>query len=179
MRKILSFIGVAIFITLFIACNEQKEKVYLEEYTEKLLAQYPNYRSNDIAQKALTDSIENHAKRLVGKEPIDIKGLDFDFIDMVEKDGEHGAIFRADCYADIDSKASKTKYLIATAQIVVFTVVSDEIAAKLDANEKYHINGILMDWEKTDYSYRAGIADIEFGTYFLKDATITPISTKQ
>lgn len=169
MKRFLFLCFVLIAIT---SCGEQEESAYIGKYAEKLLTQYPNYRSNDIAQDAIKDSIENHAKSFIGKVPSDIDGLAFEFIELVEKDGERGALFRARCNADIESNSDKKKYIIATVQICVFAVVPNETAAKLDANKTYKLSGILADWDKRDYSYSACIADMDFGTYFLDNAEI-------
>lgn len=168
------------FMSILFSCSDKSQgKLYLVDYVDRLVRQYPNYSSNDIANKALQDSIRMHAESFVGNHPKDIEGLEFTFSDLVEKEGEYGALFIAHCYSDINDESGARKYITSDVVVSVFGVVDKATAAKLDKNRKYYIGGVLEEWDSEQYTSKTYMSDeICFGTYFLRDIKIETIKQK-
>lgn len=171
MKKI---IILCLLTILVVACNESKKSSYIETYIESLLTKYPNFASNDVAEKALEDSLENHSKSFIGMVTPDIRDLTFDFDEIIDNGSKQGAIFKTSIYPSIEISSSKVKSVCPIVGLCVFIEVPNDIAATLDANKKYRINGILIDWDKTDFSYST-TSDINLGTYMIGNAKIEEI----
>lgn len=177
MKKICLFF---MFVSFLLSCSNQKQdKLYVVDYVDKLVSVYPNHSSNEIAKKALQDSVKIHAESFVGSKPKDLVGLEFKFSDLVEKEGAHGALFVAHCYSEIDDESGSSKYIISDIIVSVFGVIDEATAAKLDKNQKYYIDGVLEHWDSEHYAPRMYAPDeIDFGTYFLRDIKIETVKQK-
>ena len=171
MKKIIILCFLVISV---IACNESKKSSYIETYIESILTKYPNFASNDIAKKALEDSLKTHSKSFIGKATPDIKDITFDFDEIIDRGDKHGAIFKTSIYPSIEINSTKAKYVSPIVGLCVFVVVTDDIAATLDANKKYRISGILTDWDSSDFSYST-TDDISLGTYMIDNAKIEEV----
>lgn len=170
MKKTL-FAIMACALALFSSCSSEVQKTNIEQYVQKLVEQYPNYQSNDIARKAVQDSIEARMTSFIGKVPTDIDGLAFRFEELKEDEGEHGAIFSARPYLVMGGDND------ADIAISVFGVVSEGLAGQLDRNKQYAIKGTLASWSKDIYFLRGGdgLSTIDFGTLFLDNISVSVI----
>lgn len=164
---------------LLCACSRTVEKPSVVNYVDSLIEMYPNYRSNEIAESALVDSIANH-NRPIGQIASDLKGVDFRFVRLIENrnDGNKSALFVSDgCVSDIDNPNGSPKYLITDIHIRVLGSVDAETAAKLDGNSKYHISGVLHAWDSKDVffaTHKVGPC-VDFGTYILDDMVVNAV----
>lgn len=158
------------------ACSNNDEKPEVVRYTNKLVEMYPNYRSNEISEAAMLDSIANHP-RPIGQLASDLDGVDFRFARLIENpnDGSQSALFVSDgCMSDIENPNGKPKYLITDIHIRVLGKVESETAAKLDGHAQYRVSGILHAWDANDVFFvtnKVG-ASVDFGTYILDEMTV-------
>ena len=172
----------AIIAVMMCGCTSKNERPAVVQYVNDLVAMYPNYRTNEIAESALLDSIANHV-RPVGQSPIDIAGVDFKFAKLVENSqtGAKSAVFTSTgCTSDIENPNGNPKYLMTDINIRVVGVVDDKTAASLDGNSTYRIDGILHAWDSKDIFYVThpiGYA-FDFGTYILDNMTVKPSESK-
>lgn len=106
-----NLIAAALIALAVASCNrsESVSTTPLEQYTENLLSQFPNYESNEIARNSMNDSIKAHARSQIGSIPTDLSGLKFNFEEIKEGNDTCVATFLATGYASIDAPAnSKT-----------------------------------------------------------------------
>lgn len=180
MKKIM--LTAAIFVAMMCGCTSDTEKPAVVEYVNNLVLKYPNYRTNEITETALLDSIANHVRPL-GQSPVDIAGVDFKFEKLVDnpQTGTKSAVFTSTgCTSDIENPNGNPKYLMTDINIRVVGTVDDAIAAKLDGNTVYRIDGKLHAWDAADVfgvTHSIGNA-VDFGTYILDDMTINPSNAK-
>jgi len=172
--------NIGICAMLFLcACSNNLEKPEVVNYVDGLVGMYPNYRSNEIAESAILDSIANH-QRPIGQLASDLSGVKFKFIRLIENqnDGRYSALFVSDgCMSDIDNPNGNPKHLMTNIHIRVLGKVDSEMAAKLDGNARYSISGILHAWDANDVfsvTDRIG-ASFDFGTYILEEMTIKKV----
>lgn len=164
---------------LLCACSNTVEKPSVVKYVDGLIRMYPNYRSNDIAESALLDSIAKH-NRPIGQIASDLKGVDFRYVRLIENqnDGSKSALFVSDgCVSDIENPNGSPKYLITDIHIRVLGGVDAETAAILDGNSKYQISGVLHAWDSEDVffaTHKVGPC-VDFGTYILDDMVVTAV----
>lgn len=184
MRKILYVMTIALSVIICSCSQNTKEsETNLEIYAEKLISEYPNYESNEMAQSAIKDSIKSHAESFKGKIPNDLQGLQFKFDDF--REGHYGkcAVFTASVQADVDApKNSDKEYLMSTIHIAVFGRVSDDVAAKLDRNLNYSISGRLHAWDGDNHLQilqPISVGDLDFGIYILDDMQVKEASNEQ
>lgn len=62
----------AALIALAVASCNRSESISttpLEQYTENLLSQFPNYESNEMARNSMNDSIKAHARAKLALSP--------------------------------------------------------------------------------------------------------------
>lgn len=176
MKKLLFIFG----IMLMCACSSSHdEKPAIVEYVNNLVGMYPNYRSNEIANAALLDSVANHS-RPIGKPATDIEGVKFKFAKLIEnpQTGEQSALFTSyGCASDIENPNGNPKYLITDINIRVLGSVDAATAAQLDSNREYYISGILRAWDADDVffvTHSVGYS-VDFGTYILDNMKINPV----
>lgn len=178
MKKL--FLLLSLFVILLSSCSEPKPESELEAKCEALMEKYPNYESNDIAYKAINDSITAYCESFVGKEASLLKGIEFEFVEIFEnKDtGGHAALFRGRVFCEIEANGGKTKLIISSPQVMVLGTVGEEQAATLDSNQKYSISGTVHAWDGKNMLGREGVmthADLSFGTFILNPITVTQI----
>lgn len=179
MKKI---VCAAIVAVMMCGCASEKQKPAVVEYVNDLVMMYPNYRTNEIAESAILDSIANRV-RPVGQSPVDIAGVDFKFAKLVDnpQTGAKSAVFTSTgCTSDVENPNGNPKYLMTDINIRVVGVVDDATAASLDGNSTYRIDGTLHSWDSKDIFYVThpiGYA-FDFGTYILEDMTVTPSESK-
>lgn len=172
----------AILAAMMCGCTSDNEKPAVVQYVNNLVTMYPNYRTNEIAESALLDSIANHV-RPVGQSPVDISGVDFKFAKLIDnpQTGTKSAVFTSTgCTSNIDNPNGNPKYLMTDINIRVVGVVDDKTAASLDGNSSYRIDGILYAWDSHDVfgvTHSIGNA-VDFGTYILDDMTVKPSESK-
>jgi hypothetical protein len=163
-------------IILSSCVGTEESKPFVVEYANRLIEQYPNFASNEIAKKAVTDSIYNHAMSFVGKQANDLNGIEFKFERLIEGQNGYCAVFTASRYTDIENPINNgDKYLGATINIAAFGNISDEVASRLDKNTSYSLSGILHAWDdkNTLNIYHSYAHDaLDFGIYILDDILI-------
>lgn len=174
MKKFIFGMVVAAMLT---GCASKTQKPPVVEYVNKLVLQYPNYRTNEIANSAILDSIANHV-RPVGAHPEDLRDVDFKFERIIgnPQTGGKSALFTSTgCQSDIENPNGNPKYLITTINIRVLGSVDDSTAATLDGKAIYSIDGVLHAWDAADvFSVTHSIGNsFDFGTYILDNMTIT------
>lgn len=166
-------------LLIFCACSNDVEKPEVVRYVDSLVEMYPNYRSNEIAESAILDSISSHY-RPIGQLASDLNGVDFKFVRLIENqnDGSYSALFVSDgCMSNIDNPNGNPKYLITDIHIRVLGKVDSETAATLDGNARYNIGGILHEWDAEDVffvTHKIGDS-FDFGTYILDEMTIKKV----
>lgn len=147
MKKFLFFALVAILT----ACSSQdKPQLFIEEYSQKLIEQYPNFESNEIAKNAMNDSIAKLCESYVGKEASLLKGVHFRFIRLIENEqkGTHAALFESvGLFCEIESEAGGGKYVIGSPVICVLGTPDEQTAASLSSGEEYFISGVVHAWD--------------------------------
>ena len=178
MKKI--FLFLSFFVILLSSCSDPKPASELEAKCEALMEKYPNYESNEIAYKAINDSIAAYCESFVGKDATILKGLEFEFVEIYEnKDtGAHPALFRGRAFCEIDAKGGKNKYIISSPQVLVLGTVSEEQVATFDTNQKYSISGTVHAWDAENMLGHMGVmmpGDLSFGTFVLNPITVTQI----
>lgn len=180
MKKLLICISMLLPM-LLIGCggNDTAERTPLEQYTEALLTQFPNYKSNEMALNAMNDSIKAHARAQIGTIPSDLSGMKFHFENLKEGNDTCVAVFSATGYAEIDApKNSQNKYITATPGIMVVGKVDKATAASLDYNKEYSVTGEMFEWDAKPLNY-SSVVDIPFGTYYLDALTISEIPAQK
>lgn len=161
---------------ILVSCGKfTGDKAPVVEYVNRLIEQYPNYRSNEIAEASLLDSIANYNHTIK-----DLDGVEFQFEKLIEnpQTGEMSAIFTSSgCVSDIDNPNGDPKYLITEINIRVLGKVDKDLAAKLDSNIKYEITGVLRAWDDKDIFYVTHSIgpSVDFGTYILDDMSVNPV----
>lgn len=178
MKKLFLFLPLLAF--LISSCSDPKPESELEAKCEQLMEKYPNYESNELASKAINDSIAAYCESFVGKEASLLKGIEFEFIKIYEnKDtGAHPALFRGRAFCEIDAKGGKNKYIISSPQVLVLGTVSEEQVATFDKNQKYAITGSVHAWDGDNLLGHMGAmmpGDLSFGTFILNSITVTQI----
>lgn len=178
-KKIQLFLMLALVVGIT-SCSDPKPESELKAKCEALMDKFHNYESNDIAYKAINDSVASFCESFVGKEATLLKGIEFDYIEMYDNhdNGTHAALFRGREYCEIDAKSGKTKYIISSPQVLVLGTVSEEQAATLDNNQKYSISGTVHAWDGKNMLGHEGVmthADLSFGTFILNPITVSKI----
>ena len=107
MKKI--FLFLSFLVILLSSCSDPKPASELEAKCEALMEKYPNYESNEIAYKAVNDSIAAYCESFIGKDATILKGLEFEFVEIYEnKDtGAHPALLEVEHFAKLMQKEAK------------------------------------------------------------------------
>ncbi|WP_288677038.1 hypothetical protein [uncultured Bacteroides sp.] len=177
MKKI---IFMALAFSLF-ACSSPENKPFVVDYTDRIIGEYPNFGSNEIAKKTVQDSIQVLGKSYIGKSPKTLNGVDFKFEELFENGDSVFALFSAvDCVSDIEDKSGSHKYIITPIEIRVLGRIDSQTAAKLDGNCKYHIDGVLHEWDEKDrfLAHRNTGGKLFFGTYILDNMNVKLVSNE-
>lgn len=162
-------------VLFFCGCSAKDEEAPIVKYVNKVVAEYPNYRSNEISEKSLKEKLENREKG-VG----DLVGVHFKFKKLIEnpQTGKYSALFESTgCTSSIESNADGGKYIINGICILVLGSFDDSTASKLNSGVEYELTGTLHDWDKEDrfYCYDAMIDGLFLGTYILDDMSVNEI----
>lgn len=176
MKKIIFALAVVLS-----SCSSPVEKPFVEDYIDRLVEEYPNFASNEIAERAVEDSIRNLANSYVGRNPEILNGVEFKFEELFENNDTTSALFSAvSCMSQIDDKSGAHKYIITPIEILILGRVDSQTAGKLDRNRRYHIGGILHAWDETDRFLASHITpkSLFLGTYILNNMNITPVSNE-
>lgn len=176
MKKIIFALAIALS-----ACSSPQEKPFVVNYIDHLVEKYPNFASNEIAERAVEDSIQALGKSYIGKRPEILNGVDFRFEELFEnKDTTSALFFAVDCLSQIDDKSGAHKYIITPIEIRVLGRVDSQTAAKLDRNRLYHIDGVLHAWDETDrfLPSRMTPESLFLGTYILDVMNVKPVSNE-
>ena len=159
------------------ACSSSVDKPKIVQDVDRLVAMYPNYRSNEIARAALLDSVTNYP-RTIGQYPAELAGVKFKFKKLVDnpQTGGRSALFVSDCTSDIENPGGSPKYLSNNIDIRVLGVVADDVAARLDAGQCYAVDGVLRAWDAEDVFFVTSSIgySLDFGTYILDDMSVKP-----
>lgn len=176
MKKIIFALAVALS-----ACSAPEEKPFVVDYIDRLVEEYPNFASNEIAERAVEDSIRSLGNSYVGKSPEILNGVEFRFEELFENNDTTSALFSAvSCLSQIDDKSGTHKYIITPIEIRVLGRLDSQTAAKLDRNCRYHIDGVLHAWDETDrfLASRMTTESLFLGTYILDNMTVNPVSNE-
>ena len=177
MRKLLIILFT---VSLLIGCGSKDlgKKTNLERYTANLVQLYPNFETNEMAEKAIKDSIVAMSKNTVGKNAILLDSVMFRFDGL--KEGKRGkcALFVAEPFMFVDNqdKDGNNKSISVTINISAFGRVDDSIASKLDGKKTYIIKGKVhsVDFDNTlCVFYMSSINAINFGTYILDNMVVS------
>lgn len=174
MKKIIIALAVALS-----ACSAPEEKPFVVDYIDRLVGEYPNFASNQIAERAVEDSIQVLANSYIGKSPVPLRGVEFKFEELFENNDTTSALFSAvGCMSQIDDKSGAHKYIITPIEIRVLGRVDSQTAAKLDRNCRYKIDGVLHAWDDTDRFLASRITheSLFLGTYILDNMDVKPLS---
>lgn len=166
---ILSLLLSAIFVC---GCQSEKEDAPIVKYVNGVVAEYPNYRSNEISEKSLNEKLANRDKSVE-----DLVGVNFKFKKLIENSqtGKYSALFESTgCTSSIESNADGGKYIINGICILVLGSVDESTASKLNSGIEYEISGTLHAWDEEDkfYCYDAMLDGFFLGTYILDDMTV-------
>ena len=165
----------------FSSCSDPKPASELEAKCESLMDKFPNYASNEIAAKALNDSVAAYCESFVGREATLLKGIEFEFVKTYdnEQKGTHPALFEGRAYCEIEAKGGKNKYIISSPSILVLGTLSNEQTATLDSNQKYSISGIVHAWDGDNLLGEHTVmtpSDIDFGTFIMESINVEVIN---
>lgn len=177
MRKIF----IAALAVALSACSSPEDKPFVVDYTDRIVGEYPNFASNDIAKRAVMDSIQVLGNSYVGKSPETLKGVEFKFEELFENNGTTSALFSSvSCMSDIEDKSGAHKYIITPIEIRVLGRVDSQTAAKLDGNLRYYIDGIVHAWDNKDrfLAHRHTTDALFFGTYILDNMNVKSITNE-
>lgn len=177
--KHLIYIFAIVVIALTSCSKSNEDKPPMVQFTERIMAQYPNFKSNDIAMQALTDSVNAFGEASVNNQTTFFKGIRFHFVRLIDKpDGTHSAMFEPfSLYAEIDDPTEDGHYISLKMCFGVLGGVSEEMAAKLDGNQDYDITGLVHAWDDKDLlGFEYGLP--WFGTFIMKNMTVTPIKAE-
>lgn len=166
---------------LFASCSSTEEQPFVVSYADRIIGEYPNFGSNEIAKKSVQDSIQVLGESYIGKSPRTLNGVDFKFEELFENGDSVSALFSAvDCVSDIEDKSGAHKYIITPIEIRVLGRVDSQTAAKLDGNCKYHIDGVLHEWDAKDrfLAHRNTGGKLFFGTYILDNMNVKTASNE-
>lgn len=172
MKKILFALAVALT-----ACSSPEEKTFAVDYVDRLVSEYPNFSSNEIAKRAVQDSIQTLGVSSIGKKPEILNGVDFKFEELFEHNDTTAALFSAvSCLSQIEDESGAHKYIITPIEICVLGRVDSQTAAKLDRNRRYRLDGVLHEWDSKNrfLPQRMTPESLFLGTYILDDITVTP-----
>lgn len=164
-----------VVICIACSCTNDIHKPNIVEYTNNLIKEYPNYRSNEIAKDSVLNTIATRKKSIE-----DLNDVKFKFVKLIENETSGGKValfISQDCCSDIENPNSKPKYLITDINMRVLGSVSDEVSVSLDSNVPYHINGKLHAWDAEDkfnITHRIGEA-LDFGTYIIDNIIVKPV----
>ena len=176
MKKI--FFALAVALT---ACSSPEEKTFAVDYVDRLVAEYPNFSSNDIAKRAVRDSIQVLGESFIGKNPEILNGVEFKFEELFEHNDTTAALFSAvSCMSQIDDESGAHKYIITPIEISVLGRVDSQTAAKLDRNRRYRLDGVVHEWDSKNrfLPERMTPESLFLGTYILDNLTATPVSNE-
>ncbi len=161
------------------ACSSTENKPFVVDYADRIVGQYPNFASNDIAKRAVRDSIQVLGNSYIGKSPETLRCVEFKFEELFENNDTISALFSAvSCMSDIEDKSGAHKYIITPIEIRVLGRVDSQTAAQLDRNRRYHIDGILHAWDNKDrfLAHRNTTDCLFFGTYILDNMNVKSVS---
>lgn len=176
MKKILFALAVALS-----ACSSPEEKTFAVDYVDRLVSEYPNFASNDIAKRAVRDSIQVLGRSAIGNSPELLNGIEFKFEELFENNDTTSALFSAvGCVSQINDESGAHKYIITPIEMCVLGRVDSQTAAKLDGNRRYHIDGVLHEWDGVNrfIAHRVTPESIFLGTYILDNMNVTPVSNE-
>lgn len=166
---------------LYASCSSSEGKPFVVSYADRIIGEYPNFGSNEIAKRAVMDSIQVLGKSYIGESPKTLNGVDFKFEELFENGDSVSALFSAiDCISDIEDKSGAHKYIITPIEIRVLGRVDSQTAAKLDGNSIYHIDGVLHAWDDKDrfLAHRNTGGKLFFGTYILDNMNVKSVSNE-
>ena len=164
-------------IFIFCACTESKyKKSNLELYGERLLYQYPQFKSNELAKNAIIDSIKAYANSLPIGEPVDLENVPFRFKKLIEGENGYCAAFYAGEHLLIDNVLGGTdKYISSKLYIGAFGQISDSMALKLNSSVQYVISGKLHAIDDKDHLhllYDKNYDEFALGTLILQNMEV-------
>lgn len=172
----------AILLVSFIpGCNtEEKDPCFLEDYSKELIEKYPNFQSNELAQKAVNDSIKKFCQSYVGKEATLLDSVNFHFLRLIENEetGKYAALFQSTgLRTSIESSATGGKYVTADPVIAVLGMPDQKTAAKLSSGEEYLISGRVHSWDGDHQIHYPSttMSTLDFGTVILDSISIKKI----
>lgn len=177
MKKILFFFCT---ILLMVSCSQKGEdqQLQIEKYSQQLIEKYPNFESNEIAQKAIKDSIANFCESYVGKDASFFKGVHFRFLRLIENEqkGTHAALFESTgLFCEIESTAGGGKYVIASPVFAVLGTPDEATAASLSSGEEYYISGQIHAWDGDHMIHypSSNPTNLDFGTIIMESIKVT------
>lgn len=166
-------------VLLLASCSSNsKEQLFIEKYSEQLIEKYPNYESNEIARKAINDSIAHFCKSYVGKDASFFKGVHFRFLRLIENEqkGTHAVLFESTgLFCEIKSEAGGGKYVIANPIFAVLGTPDEATVATLSSGEEYYISGTIHAWDGDHMIHfpSSNPANLDFGTVIMETISIS------
>lgn len=175
--KNLLFILCAVLLLASCSSNSS-EQLFIEKYSEQLIGKYPNYESNEIARKAINDSIAHFCESYVGKDASFFKGVHFRFLRLIENEqkGTHAALFESTgLFCEIESEAGGGKYVIANPVFAVLGTPDEATAATLSSGEEYYISGTIHAWDGDHMIHypSSNPANLDFGTVIMESINVS------
>lgn len=180
MKKLL-FPLLTVLALAYSSCGDSNEpKPPIESWTNNLIAKYPNFRSNDIAEQAVLDSISNYSNSFVNKEATLFDGMEFKYLEMTNENGDSvNVMLRGQAFSEIESSAEGSKYIISEIRCLAVGYVSKEVASTLSSGYKYSLTGTVEQVVINDANFKAEATltpdDLFFGAFAIKDMKITKI----
>ncbi len=168
------------FVLCVASCgNAPKKSIPIIEWTDSIIAKYPNYHSNDLIKNVVEDAANNYSTGFINKQASILEGIDFRFVKMIENKDSFAVFFdAAHCYSDIDYEAGNKKHIHTDIIIRVLGKVDKATASKLDDDKYYNISGVVNEWDKEDRFFisHSSFDKIDFGTFILnKDIEINEV----
>lgn len=164
-----------------VSCSKNSEsQPPVVQWTNNLLSKYQNFRSNDIAKRAVLDSIFAYSNSFVNKEAKLFDGMEFKYLNMISEENDSvNVMLRGNAFSEIESNVEGAKYIISNIRCLAVGRVPKQVAATISSEYTYSVSGIVEQVVIEDINFKVEATttpdDLFFGAFALKDMKITKI----
>lgn len=150
----------------------------LQQEAERIMNQYKNFNSNELAKKSMIEEISKFGEYCIGSEA-PFNGIKFKFEKVIEnpQNGNYSALMSADisCYIAYDADENGLAPVGPGVEITALGVIPQELAITLDYGKEYSVSGVVKEFDIKDQFFITYPQDVFFGAFILDDMKITQL----